>query len=48
VRSALLEHVLRDFRQKGISIPYPQREVHVYHHGGDRAGTEAAVAAAQD
>lgn len=29
----LTEEIKRRFDREGISIPYPQRDVHVYHHG---------------
>lgn len=49
LRSELLESVLRRFGEKNIRIPYPQREVHVFHHGAtDRAAVDAASAAALD
>jgi len=49
VKSELLERLLHDFSKKNIRIPYPQREVHVYHHGSDTAvvpGTTIGTAAA--
>ena len=33
VQAELLEAILADFSQRGMRIPLPQREVHVYHHG---------------
>ncbi len=35
VRSELNEAIHRDFAQAGVSIPYPQRDLHVYHHDAD-------------
>ena len=32
-RSELLEGIHDGLRQRGLSIPYPQRDLHVYHHG---------------
>lgn len=32
-RSELLEDIHDGLRQRGLSIPYPQRALHVYHHG---------------
>ena len=43
VKSELLEGVLRIFAQKHIRIPYPQREVHVYHHGDKTPVIDAAI-----
>ena len=40
-KSELLEGIHREIRDRGLSIPYPQRDLHVYHHGaapGDTAG----------
>ncbi len=55
-RSELTEAVHRDFTDAGISIPYPQRDVHVYQHAaiedgadqGDAEGINKAIAAASD
>lgn len=33
--SDLKEAVHRDFGEIGISIPFPQRDLHIYHHGQD-------------
>lgn len=41
-RSELLEGIHRELRQRGLSIPYPQRDLHVYHHG-TVSGTDAEV-----
>ncbi|RMH94861.1 mechanosensitive ion channel family protein [Lysobacter pythonis] len=35
VRSELIEAVHREFATAGISIPYPQRDLHVYHQDAD-------------
>lgn len=35
VRSDMLERVKNAFDQNGISIPYPQRDLHVYHEKGN-------------
>jgi small-conductance mechanosensitive channel len=32
-KSELLEAIHREIRSRGLSIPYPQRDLHVYHHG---------------
>ncbi len=37
VRSDLLEHIKRALENAGLSIPYPQREVHVTHQGSGDA-----------
>ena len=45
VQAELLEAILADFSRRGVRIPLPQREVHVYHHGStaesDRAVQES-------
>lgn len=41
-RSELLEGIHRELRERGLSIPYPQRDLHVYHHGAAH-GADAAV-----
>jgi small conductance mechanosensitive channel len=33
VQSALLEAVLAEFGARGLKVPRPSREVHVFHHG---------------
>lgn len=40
-KSELLEAIHREIRGRGLSIPYPQRDLHVYHHGTAPAGTDA-------
>ena len=46
-KSELLEAIHREIRARGLSIPYPQRDLHVYHHGtpppGAAAGTDASA-----
>lgn len=42
VRSDLTEAIHREFAEAGISIPYPQRDVHIYDHSQD-ACMEGAV-----
>ena len=37
-KSELLEGIHRELRKRGLSIPYPQRDLHVYHHGAPPAG----------
>jgi small conductance mechanosensitive channel len=37
VRSDLLEHIKRALENAGLSIPYPQRDVHVTHQGSGDA-----------
>ena len=34
-RSDLTEAVHRSFGESGISIPFPQRDLHIYHHDGE-------------
>lgn len=34
-RSDLTEAVHRSFGENGISIPFPQRDLHIYHHDGE-------------
>ena len=34
-RSDLTEAIHVRFREEGISIPFPQRDLHIYHHDGD-------------
>lgn len=37
-RSELLEGIHAELRRRGLSIPYPQRDLHVYHHGSPGGG----------
>jgi small-conductance mechanosensitive channel len=37
-KSELLEAIHREIRGRGLSIPYPQRDLHVYHHGATPPG----------
>jgi small-conductance mechanosensitive channel len=34
-RSLLLESIRNDIVASGLSLPYPQRDLHVYHHDAD-------------
>lgn len=34
-KSALIESIRNRLLEKGLSIPYPQRDLHVYHHDAD-------------
>lgn len=43
----LTERIKKAFDGAGISIPFPQRDVHMYHHPGD-GGAPAASSASQD
>ena len=47
-KSELLEAIHREIRARGLSIPYPQRDLHVYHHGGPPAGLPGEVRDALD
>ena len=38
-RSELIEAIHAEFNRRGISIPFPQRDVHLYPH--PRAGSDA-------
>ncbi|GEK49047.1 mechanosensitive ion channel family protein [Bisbaumannia pacifica] len=40
----LTEQIKRRFDAEGISIPFPQRDVHLYHHGAESAPAEAIPA----
>lgn len=40
----LTEQIKRRFDAEGISIPFPQRDVHLYHHGAEAAPAEAIPA----
>ena len=48
VRSALTEAIHRDFAQAGVSIPYPQRDLHVYHHDADGRPLAQITSAVED
>ncbi|MBS3896113.1 mechanosensitive ion channel domain-containing protein [Silanimonas sp.] len=37
-RSELLEGIHTELRRRGLSIPYPQRDLHIYHHGETPGG----------
>ncbi|MFY2764807.1 mechanosensitive ion channel family protein [Arenimonas sp. MALMAid1274] len=47
-KSDLTEAVTRDFTQAGVSIPYPQRDLHVYHHDADGRPLAQITAAVDD
>lgn len=47
-RSELTEAIHRDFAQAGVSIPYPQRDLHVYHHDADGRPLAQVTAAVDD
>jgi small-conductance mechanosensitive channel len=34
-KSTMLESIRNELLEKGLSIPYPQRDLHVYHHDAD-------------
>ena len=40
-KSELLEAIHREIGGAGLSIPYPQRDLHVYHHGAPSGGTSS-------
>jgi small conductance mechanosensitive channel len=42
-KSALLEAIQREIRGRGLSIPYPQRDLHVYHHGAPPGGVDGPL-----
>jgi len=48
VRSELTEAIHRDFSRAGVSIPYPQRDLHVYHHDADGRPLPQVTAAVDD
>lgn len=48
VRSALTEAIHRDFAQAGVCIPYPQRDLHVYHHDADGRPLAQITSAVED
>ena len=47
-RSDLIEAIHRDFARAGVSIPYPQRDLHVYHHDADGRPLPQLAAAVDD
>ena len=47
-RSDLIEAIHRDFTRAGVSIPYPQRDLHVYHHDADGRPLPQILAAVDD
>ena len=48
VKTELTEAVYSRFGQVGISIPYPQRDLHVYHHDAEGRPLAQLTAAVQD
>jgi small conductance mechanosensitive channel len=48
VRSELTEAVTREFARAGVSIPYPQRSLHVYHHDAEGRPLAQLTAAVED
>lgn len=48
VRSELIEATAREFSRAGVSIPYPQRNLHVYHHDADGRPLPQLAAAVED
>ena len=46
--SDLTEAIHRDFARAGVSIPYPQRDLHVYHHDADGRPLPQVTAAVDD
>ena len=48
VRSELIEAMAVGFSTAGISIPYPQRDLHVYHHDADGRPLPQLAAAVED
>jgi small conductance mechanosensitive channel len=47
-RSELTEGITREFSRAGVSIPYPQRSLHVYHHDADGRPLPQIAAAVDD
>lgn len=47
-KSELLEGIHRELRERGLSIPFPQRDLHVYHHGTPPTAMPKAVQDALD
>lgn len=47
-RSEMTENLRNRFAEAGLSIPYPQRDLHVYHHGADGRPLEQITAAVSD
>ena len=47
-KSELTEAIHRDFAQAGVSIPFPQRDLHVYHHDADGRPLEQITSAVED
>jgi small-conductance mechanosensitive channel len=43
LQSALMESVLGEYHVRGLALPRPQREVHVFHHGGDAGAVSEAM-----
>jgi small conductance mechanosensitive channel len=48
VRSELNEAIHREFAQAGVSVPYPRRDLHVYHHDAEGRPLEQLTPAAED
>lgn len=46
--SELNEAIHRDFARAGVSIPFPQRDLHVYHHDADGRPLAQVTAAVDD
>ncbi|PZO11083.1 MAG: mechanosensitive ion channel protein MscS [Lysobacteraceae bacterium] len=47
-RSDLTEAIHRDFGQAGVSIPFPQRDLHVYHHDAEGRPLEQVIQGVDD
>jgi small conductance mechanosensitive channel len=41
VKTSLTENIKKAFDRRGISIPFPQRDVHMYHHVAGQEGGES-------